>query len=348
MEDPTTASLLGITPVPKPPLKADFQDYVSLNFVDTTVEELAQSSQQLDTSTANERKNNIEGGITGRSSEEQGDDGANDHSNEGMDEVWRSSSVFTSTGWGLNDGKSCSSGGMVEGKTGDDRDNLAGHDNLSHHDNHNGHIYPRTLGTSVSVLDEKDAVERGGRARFVGEDPMKGRLRATDPFLWMGRLRARAAAFSSLIDNSDTTLKDLGVASISTSESSATDSPNPHLLGALSSPVRLHAVDSSLPAAASPAGGVAAPITRSDEIREDGIPRALHVADVAAGGGGAVMHAPTRVQEGRLVRSGVLEASFEEEDEEEQEEEDELEEQYAHDSGDTDVCQNSIRVSSSN
>lgn len=71
------------------------------------------------------------------------------------------------------------------------------------------HLYPRTLGSSVSVLDEKAAVARTGGPRFVGEDPIHGRLRATDPFQWMGRLHAGAAAISSLIDTTNTALEEL-------------------------------------------------------------------------------------------------------------------------------------------
>ncbi|CAM9599517.1 unnamed protein product [Scytosiphon promiscuus] len=70
-------------------------------------------------------------------------------------------------------------------------------------------LYPRTLGSSVSVLDEKDAVVRTGGTRFAGEDPIRGRLRATDPFLWMGRLHAGATAISGLIDQADGALAGL-------------------------------------------------------------------------------------------------------------------------------------------
>lgn len=71
------------------------------------------------------------------------------------------------------------------------------------------HLYPRTLGTSVSVLDEKEAVLRTGGRRFAGEDPIRGRLRATDPFLWMGRLNAGTNAISGLVDKANDALKSL-------------------------------------------------------------------------------------------------------------------------------------------
>lgn len=70
-------------------------------------------------------------------------------------------------------------------------------------------LYSRTLGSSVSVLDEKDAVLRTGGLRFAGEDPMRGRLRAMDPFLWMGRLNAGTSAISGLIGKANDALKTL-------------------------------------------------------------------------------------------------------------------------------------------
>lgn len=76
-------------------------------------------------------------------------------------------------------------------------------------DDDEARLYPRTLGSSVSVLDEKDAVLRTGGQRFAGEDPIRGRLRATDPFLWMGRLNAGTSAISGLIDKASDALKDL-------------------------------------------------------------------------------------------------------------------------------------------
>lgn len=74
-------------------------------------------------------------------------------------------------------------------------------------------LYPRTLGSSVSVLDEKDAVLRTGGTRFAGEDLIRGRLRAADPFLWMGRLHAGATAISGLIDQANGALGGLDDAS---------------------------------------------------------------------------------------------------------------------------------------
>ena len=76
-------------------------------------------------------------------------------------------------------------------------------------------LYTRTLGSSVSVLDEKDAVARNGGARFMGEDSIRGRLRAADPFLWMSRLHAGATAISTLIDTAKSTLQGLNDSSAS-------------------------------------------------------------------------------------------------------------------------------------
>lgn len=84
--------------------------------------------------------------------------------------------------------------------------------------------YPRTLGSSVSVLDDKDAVARSCGARFVGEDPMRGRLRAADPFQWMSRLHAGATAMSSLVENAENTLRGLAGGSMNGSTSTNSDS----------------------------------------------------------------------------------------------------------------------------
>lgn len=66
-------------------------------------------------------------------------------------------------------------------------------------------LYPRTLGSSASVLDEKDAAARN--AKFAGEDPVRGRLRATDPFQWIGCLHAGAASINGLVDQANATLQ---------------------------------------------------------------------------------------------------------------------------------------------
>lgn len=80
-------------------------------------------------------------------------------------------------------------------------------------------MYPRTLGSSVSILDEKDSVTRNVGTRFAGEDPMKRRLRGADPFQWIGCLHAGAARVNGLVDQADSALRGIG-GSITTSSAS--------------------------------------------------------------------------------------------------------------------------------
>lgn len=164
--------------------------------------------------------------VTKRKTEGVGGDGEEGDGSGGDGPDWDScgDDMFTAEnamwrGRGNTPNKTASSlGGFDDGpdfpaRGGDPRDGLStadANDLITTGDGYDpeASLYPRTLGSSVSVLDEKDAVLRTGGARFAGEDPVRGRLRATDPFLWMGRLNAGATAISGLIDKADGALYD--------------------------------------------------------------------------------------------------------------------------------------------
>lgn len=73
-------------------------------------------------------------------------------------------------------------------------------------------LYPRTVGSSASVLDEKEAVRRSRGEGMAAGDPVRARLAASDPFVWIGRLHSQAAAIAGLVDQADAAIAGLEVA----------------------------------------------------------------------------------------------------------------------------------------
>lgn len=201
----TPIDALSNSPRARPPLKPELETYISLNFVGGVVtvnknddeNASAASSRTLSGGRDNGQGRGDRGGGTGVN---DGSDG----SQEADDALWRGSrGVYTGTKTRNEPADSSPASSLERGRTKDPSgtsNNTAAQDTGDCGDSEEVLLYPRTLGSSVSVLDEKDAVLRTGGARFAGEDPIRGRLRATDPFLWMGRLRAGATAISGLID----------------------------------------------------------------------------------------------------------------------------------------------------
>ncbi|CAM9438750.1 unnamed protein product, partial [Ectocarpus fasciculatus] len=204
---------LSNSPKDRPPLKPELEDYISLNFVGGGVtgnnndneEPSAASSRTLSGVRDSGQGHDEGGGGTGVND-------SNDGGREADDTLWRGSrDVYTGAKpSGTSDSSPAPSmeRGRTEGPSGTSN-NTAAQDADDCGDTEEMLLYPRTLGSSVSVLDEKDAVLRTGGARFTGEDPIRGRLRATDPFLWMGRLHAGATAISGLIDQATDALDGL-------------------------------------------------------------------------------------------------------------------------------------------
>lgn len=194
----------------KPDVKPELDDYICLNFVskEGTAPETSRaieqrpSSRGLDDSRALNDEHDEIGGHGGGAGEA--------NYAERDDRIWRSSAIRSRDNQTENsrhdnrqdtlseNARSRGAGGSTESDTGSDERN-----------NNEARLYPRTLGSSVSVLDEKDAVARATGARFAGEDPVRGRLRVSDPFQWIGRLHAGAAGIDDLLGQADSSLQGL-------------------------------------------------------------------------------------------------------------------------------------------
>lgn len=261
LEVPTTAGLPDADPSNHPVPKPELNDYVCLNFVKNKNKSKLKADDQatsanpekgLPEPTVADRPRPLGAsqggeGINKRAEVSEGGANGNGHAEEETERVWRGSAIrFKSdratsrkNSAGRRDGKKsntspehrrpleCGDGngtgtdedGHDHGHVDDRDDNDDGGDS---DDDDESKLYTRTLGSSVSVIDEKGAVARNGAARFVGEDPIRGRLRAADPFLWMGRLHAGAAAISILIDTAKSTLMGLD----GSSTGGSTSAPN--------------------------------------------------------------------------------------------------------------------------
>lgn len=202
------------TPCPSRPTQRSKRpklgDYVYLNFVSnhgikdrSALPSFPVEQQQMNTTAAVRGVEEEPTGELGRGSEDQRDEDA--------DGIWRCSNIRKRNDPNKHGGRSDEEVGAENNRSqhGDGHPNDLDGDRI-----HEPIIYPRTLGSSVSVLDEKDAVAKSAGARFAGEDPIRGRLRAADPFQWIGRLHAGAAAISGLHDNADIALRGLGAASV--------------------------------------------------------------------------------------------------------------------------------------
>lgn len=211
LEDPIDA--LNSGPRPRPPLKPELDDYMLLNFVGGGNGKGGEKAPSA-SATSNKpgaRRLPREGGGGGDGDQPNGDSGDESCTTE-ESAMWRGrgntyNEEIRSRG-ALNELEPARADGD-DGPSKESTHNTADvADRVVDGDNE-AHLYPRTLGSSVSVLDEKDAVLRTGGLRFAGEDPIRGRLRATDPFLWMGRLNAETSAISSLVDKANDALKSL-------------------------------------------------------------------------------------------------------------------------------------------
>ena len=239
LEVPTAASLPSAAPSTCPVSKPELNDYVCLNLVqDDTLKVDDQAThakpEQWPPEHATAANKPVGApqkgeGINTRVEDDQDRADGNENAEDEAERIWRGSAIRTKSDRATSkltsdrrDGENASpecqqplqGGGSVsenDARTADGDD-----------DDDKSKLYTRTLGSSVSVIDEKEAVTRNGGARFVGEDPIRGRLRAADPFLWMGRLHAGAAAISILIDTAKSTL--LGLNDSSTS--ATTSAPN--------------------------------------------------------------------------------------------------------------------------
>lgn len=261
MEAPTIASLPGADPSTRPAPKPELNEYVCLNFVkndnklkaDDHATTPAKPEKGPPEPTADNKPARAAQEVEGIKKRVEDDrdraDGNKNTTEDEAEKVWRGSAIRVKSGqvaskknsdW--RDGENTSPGHQRPLRCGDSASengigaadqNDADHDDGDHggggdgdggDDDDESKLYTRMLGSSVSVIDEKDAVARNGGARFVGEDPIRGRLRAADPFLWMGRLHAGAAAISILIDTAKNTLM-TGLNDSSTNETaSAPDS----------------------------------------------------------------------------------------------------------------------------
>ena len=237
-EVPIIASLPGADPSTRPVLKPELHDYVCLNFVKNDSSKLkaddhatpAEPERGLSEPSVATRPAGVSQGRRGIKKRVQDDlhraDG-NDSTEDEAEKVWRESAIRLksdrltskkSSDWRGGENASSekhrplqSGDSLSENDTGTaDRDDVvvaaAVAATEDDDDDDESKLYTRTLGSSVSVMDEKDAVKRNGGARFGGEDPIRERLRGTDPFLWMSRLHAGAAAISVLIDTAKNTL----------------------------------------------------------------------------------------------------------------------------------------------
>lgn len=261
MEAPTIASLPGADPSTRPAPKPELNDYICLNFVKpnnklkaedhATTPTKAEKGQPEPAAAKRPARAAQEGeGIKKRAENDRDRADGNEKTTEDdAEKVWRGSAIRVKSGqaagkknshWRdtenaspgrqrpLRCADSASENGIGAADQNDDADRDDDHDGGDGDDDDDGDdeskLYTRMLGSSVSIIDEKDAVARNGGARFVGEDPIRGRLRAADPFLWMGRLHAGAAAISILIDTAKNTLM-TGLNDSSTNETaSAPDS----------------------------------------------------------------------------------------------------------------------------
>eukprot|EP00903_Cladosiphon_okamuranus_P014275 g13258.t1 len=196
------------SPRPRPAFKPELDDYMMLNFVGGSSG--AEDWNETPSATTI-------GNTPGAHTAESGDGGDGDQINED-EESFKTEESAVWRGRGNNYDEEILSRDVLNkpepAKANGDNAPLqdGAHNRLDSADrttdgDDEAHLYPRTLGTSVSVLDEKDAVLRTGGARFAGEDPIRGRLRATDPFLWMGRLNAGTNAISGLIEKATDALK---------------------------------------------------------------------------------------------------------------------------------------------
>ncbi|CAN0216423.1 unnamed protein product, partial [Ectocarpus sp. 12 AP-2014] len=197
--------VLSNSPKARPHLKPELESYISLNFVKGGVT----GNKNDDEEPSAASSITLSGGRDNGQDRGDGDRGpgvndGNDGNHEGDGALWRGSTgVYTGTKTPNGTADSSPASSLEPGCTTDPSGTInkaAAQDADESVDSEEMLLYPRTLGSSVSVLDEKDAVRRTGGARFTGEDPIRGRLRATDPFLWMGRLHAGATAISGLID----------------------------------------------------------------------------------------------------------------------------------------------------
>eukprot|EP00752_Nemacystus_decipiens_P009941 g8865.t1 len=203
--------VLNGSPRPRPALKPELDDYMVLNFVGggSRARESDENGPSATTKSNKPGTPLTGGGGDGDQTDEHTDD---DSSTTVESVLWRGRGNKYKEGI-LSHGAlnilepAKADDGDAERLNGSDHDKSDAADRMA--DGDETHLYPRTLGSSVSVLDEKDAVLRTGGQRFAGEDPIRGRLRATDPFLWMGRLNAGTSAISGLIDKASDALKDL-------------------------------------------------------------------------------------------------------------------------------------------
>lgn len=202
------------TPCPSRPTqrsnKPQLGDYVYLNFVSNHG---IKARSALPSFPVEQQQWNTTAAVRGLEEETTGEvgGGSEGQSDEDTDGIWRCSSIRKRNYPNKHGGRSDEEVGTENNRSqhGDGHPNDLDEDKI-----HEPTMYPRTLGSSVSVLDEKDAVARSAGARFAGEDPIRGRLRAADPFQWIGRLHAGAAAISGLHDNADIALRGLGAASV--------------------------------------------------------------------------------------------------------------------------------------
>ena len=226
--------VLNSNPRPRPPLKPELDDYISLNFIGGAKGLSAVSGASMPGGHEDDQDGGGGGGDGGGGrSRTSGDSSGEDDDTRAEETLWRCSgspSARTPLPRGASDNGNRPAtqrgegggGGGGGGAPREGSDSAAATAGCAPADGDDeGRLYPRTLGSSVSVLDEKDAVLRTGGARFAGEDPVRGRLRATDPFLWMGRLNAGTRAISGLIDKANGALGDLESGSDSDSVASA-------------------------------------------------------------------------------------------------------------------------------
>lgn len=310
MEAPSTASVLGSSQRPQPPPKPELDDYVYLNFVDSrdSVDYgtgVLNCNQSCDIPAGATTAKSEDGDYTVGRIEIQDYDGEGDNTDEDyVQGIWRGSTNRKRIGR-KNAGNSPGQVGSPGSR---------GYDTQQHETDDvddEWQRYPRTLGCSVSVLDEKDAVARSGGARFAGEDPIHGRLRASDPFQWIGRLQAGEAAISGLIDRADTTLRGFGGGS--TSGSSGAES------AASGRAVSIDRLGKASRTETRGSSGVArAPVEKRSVTAdaEGSIPE--QEAGYAAERVGRAMMEYSEAVESRVIRGGVI---IEDEDEEDEDEE---------------------------
>ena len=197
--------MLGSSPRPRPALKPELDDYTMLNFVGGGGG-AGEGDEQSPCATARSNKLEARRDGSGGDGDQTHRDTDDDSSSTAKSAIWRGrGNSYTREALStLEPAKADGDNGALNGSAYDKKDAA---DRTT--DGDEARMYRRTLGSSVSVLDEKDAVLRTGGQRFAGEDPIRGRLRATDPFLWMGRLNAGTSAISGLIDKANDALKNL-------------------------------------------------------------------------------------------------------------------------------------------